>query len=272
MKRLLLILTSLVALAASAAEGMDSVAVRPERPVTSVYTFGIGTAHVVDTYLSPIRYEGTHYALGYERWQAMRARPEDLVMRLGFGLEFDDTHNQVRNATMLTGMLRAEWGMYRRWRLPSSMTVAVGGSTSLDAGVNYLSRNGNNPVAAKAAWTVNLTGLYQWRSRLGRLPFTFSYRPTLPLLGAFFSPDYGELYYEIYLGDTSGLAHCAWPGNYRGLDQSFSLDLHLGRTTLRLGYDCRLLTTRANNITANRATHAFVVGISTTTLSLMGSE
>ena len=52
-----------------------------ERPVVSAYTLEAGTAHIAQTYLSPLRYSGPMLALSYERMQAMRFDPERWVMR-----------------------------------------------------------------------------------------------------------------------------------------------------------------------------------------------
>ena len=82
-------------------------------------------------------------------------------------------------------------------------------------------------MAARGSATISLTGYAAYPLQIGRLPVTLMYQPSLPLAGIFFSPDYGELYYEIYLGNHSGLVHGAWPGNYRRLDQLITAYLHL---------------------------------------------
>ena len=89
-----------------------------------------------------------------------------------------------------------------------------------------------------------------------------------PLVGAFFSPDYGELYYEIYLGNHKGLAHAAWPGNYFRLDNLLSADLHLGNTSLRIGYAADIFSSKTNNIVTRHITHLFVLGVTTESITI----
>lgn len=238
------------------------------RPVTSAYTVEFGTAHLSDTYLTPLKYGGWHVGASYERFQAMRFCPDDWIMRLRFDIGVDRTRNTARNATLWNLDVSAGWAMMRRWRLPVSFTLAAGGSTTLEGGVLYLSRNGNNPVSAKAAWTLNLAGLATWQTRLGRVPVTIGWQPELPVIGAFFSPDYGELYYEIYLGNHSNLAHAAWWGNRFVLDNLVTADLRFGATSLRLGYKGHILTSKVNNIVTREFTHAFVIGVSGEWMSL----
>lgn len=240
------------------------------RPVTAAYTLEAGSAHLNDTYLTPLKYTGQNYTLGYERMQAMKFSPEKWVMQLGGRLNFGRTLNPARNATMYDLSLELSWGMMRRWDISalSGLRLYGGGMTSLDAGALYLSRNGNNPVSAKAAWTVGLTGAAVYNFRISRLPVCLRYQPTLPVTGVFFSPDYGELYYEIYLGNHKGLAHMAHWGNYFRLDNLLTADLRLGSTNLRLGYRNDILSTKVNNIVSRRITHTFIIGVSGEWLSL----
>jgi hypothetical protein len=262
---LLLLIFMAAALTAGAAE-TDSVTVI--RPVTAAYTIEAGSSHIADTYLSPIKYNGWHLGLNYERWQAMKFDPRRWVMQMQFGVSGERALNYAGNAVMWYAGIDFSWAMMRRWKPAKHLTVGVGGKADLNLGCMYLERNGNNPAAAKAAVTIDATAYANYNFKIGRLPVSLTWQPTLPLTGAFFSPDFGELYYEIYLGDRSGLAHCAWFGNYFRLDNKVTADLHFGATSLRLGYSGRIESTKANNIVSNHFSHAFVIGISGEWLSL----
>lgn len=241
---------------------------QPLRPVTSAYMLETGSSNITDTYLTPLKYDGFDVAFQYERWQAMKFDPENWTMLLTAGIELHKTDNPARNATMWYLGANASWGMTHRWQLPQHITLAAGGSTGIDIGCLYNSRNGNNPASAKAAWTINLTGYATWNVTIGRLPITLRYQPTIPITGVFFSPDYGELYYEIYLGTNSGLAHMAWWGNYFKMVNLLTADLHLGNTSLRLGYRNNILSTKVNDITTRMINHNFIIGVSGEWLSM----
>ena len=235
---------------------------KPLRPVTSAYTLDAGGASIVNTYLTPLKYSGMNLGLRYERMQAMKQNPDRLVMRLVAGLSGSRTENPVKNAEMWRIKGDFSWGMTYRWRLPYNVTVGAGGSTSLNLGALYAPRNGNNPVAVEAAWTVNATAYAAWNVKVWGLPVTLRYQPTLPLTGIFFSPDYGELFYEIYLGNDKGLVHGAWWGNYFSLDNLLTADFHFGSTCLRIGYHGEILSTKVNHITTRTVTNSVVVGVS----------
>lgn len=229
----------------------------PVRPVSSAWTLNIGTSHLADTYLSPIKYSGQHYGLEYARRQAMRNTT--LAQGWNFGVCFDRAKNPAGNATMLGARLDGSWRIVRRWQLPKGFAVGAGGYAGAELGALYLNRNGNNPVQAQAAINIGPEVFGQWRK--GR--YTMRVTAATPLLGAFFCPDYGELYYEISLGNHSDLAHCGWLGNYRQLICRADVDICLGKTTLRLGYKFNGLSSKANNITSRRIEHSATIGIVT---------
>lgn len=244
----------------------------PLRPVLSAYTARIGSQHTADTYISPIRYAGVGFGFGYERMQAMKFNPERWVMDLRLDASGAHTTNPAGNGTIWQAGLSAGWGMMHRWQMPQGFTLYLGGTTDLDLGMLYNVRNSNNPVAAKASWTVGVMGAAAWNGRIGRLPVCLRYQATMPLTGIFFSPDYGELYYEIYLGNRSGLVHGAWPGNFFRLDNLLTADLRFGATIVRLGYRLDYNSSKACDIVSRGISHSFVVGFASEWISLSASR
>lgn len=245
---------------ALAAATLTATAAEPLRPVTSAWMLEAGSSHLADTYLSPIKYSGQHYAVTYARLQALKSN-EHLAQGLQFTLDFDRAKNPAGNSTMYQARIDASWRMLWRMRLPAGFSFGAGGYVGLEAGALALMRNGNNPVQALAALSVGPEVYGRWNGKVGRMPLAATWQLSTPLVGAFFCPDYGELYYEIALGNHSGLAHFGWPGNRRRLRSLLSVDLNLGGTTLRLGYRFDGLSSRANNITSRRVEHSAVLGI-----------
>lgn len=264
--------TIVLSLAATVAVAQnDSAAVEILRPVTSAYSIEVGSSHLTDTYLTPLNYDGWTAAMSYERLQAPRFNPAGAIMQLRGRLSVDRDQNPARNATMWGLDLNVDWGVLWRLkssRLPRGLALSGGINTGIDLGALYLARNGNNPVTAKAAWTVGISAMAVYNFRLGALPLTLRYQPSLPLTGVFFSPDYGELYYEIYLGNRSGLVHCAWPGNYFRLDNLVTLDLRFKGATLRLGYHNEVYSGKVSNIVSGHTVHSFVIGLANEWISL----
>lgn len=260
LKPFLLILASLLFHGAEAHGASDTTAII--RPVYSTYMLTAGSAHCADTYLSPIKYAGWAAGFGYQRLQAMSFSPRHWVMRLKVDVGMQRTLNSARNATMWYAGIDASWAMMRRWRLPFNLSAGVGGEIWLNAGCLYLDRNGNNPASAKAALTVGPTAYATWSFTLRSLPLQLRYQASSPLVGAFFSPDYGELYYEIYLGNHSGLCHPAWWGNYFRYLHQLTADIVLGSTRLTVGYRGNIFSSKVNHLVSRQFSHEAIIGIS----------
>lgn len=265
MKRFLTLLMILTALYAAAQEKTE-----PLRPVAAAYTLEFGGTRINDTYLTPLTYRGWSGAFTYERYQAMKFSPEKWIQNLKLTVGFGSSENPARNANIYMVGFSAKWGMIHKWKIQavSGLTVGAGGEVEADLGALYLNRNGNNPVAAKAAVTLAPNILALYNLKIGRLPVTLRYQTSMPLIGAFFSQQYGELYYEIYLGDKSNLVCFANPADYFRFCNTLTADLRFGSTFLRIGYRNDLTSTRIHNLTTNISSNSFVIGIAGEWVSL----
>lgn len=248
--------------------GGKLLAQEPLRPVSSAYMLEGGSSHLLDTYLSPLKYTGWHTAFTYERRQAMKFSPEKWRQQLDLGVEINSAGNPARNASLLYGNLSAAWSMSRLWRLPYRLRVTAGGRAEGNLGGMYSNRNGNNPAALKTDISLGLTASLGWDVRVWRLPVVLRWQTSMPLAGVFFSPEYDELYYEIYLGNSHGLAHFGWPGSMFRWDNLVTADLGLGNTSLRLGFRSRIYSTEVNHITTRTFSYSFVLGVVTDWLSV----
>ena len=259
-----LIIAVVCALHAKAVEPDDSVPTQPIRPIMSAYMVDIGGASVLDTYLSPIRYKGVNVRVGYERLQAMKFNPDKWIMQKEAGIDYSPSENPVGNHTIHALMADFKWGMMHRWRMSQveGLQLFGGGSTQLRGGALYAPANSNNVVSVKINWSIDLTGMAVYNRRIGKLPITFRYQATLPVMGVMYSPEYGETYYEMYVGNHSGLVHFGWVGNRFAMTNLFTADMHLGRTTLRVGYRNVIETSWINNLNTQIFRNSFVLGVS----------
>ncbi|MDE6311069.1 MAG: DUF3316 domain-containing protein [Muribaculaceae bacterium] len=243
------------------------------RPVYSAYMFEAGSSHLAETYLSPLHYDGWTIALAHRRAQAMRFNPLHWHMELGGRVSLDRTlARPARNVVEWRAELELDWSMMHKWRLEKGLKLYAGGFTRADAGVFYLARNGNNPVAAKASWTIGPKVGASYDGRLGRVPVALRYFAEMPLTGIFFSPAYGELYYEIYLGNRRGLVRGAWPGNYFRLDNTLTADFRFGATILRVGYAPRVFSSKTSDIVTRTVSHSFIFGVAQEWTAIGGTK
>ena len=232
-----------------------------ERPVVQEYRLEVGGGTALSTYLSPLRYNGTVLGVSGQWSKASQWAPESLVMQFEANGNLRDYLNPAHTASMIgiDGMFA--WGMQWRKRLPHSLQVTAGGSLDLSGGCLYLTRNGNNPVNVYASASLDLNASLSWCFTIGRLPMILADEVRLPSLGCFFSPEYGETYYEIYLGNHNGLAHCGWWGNNFGIGNMLSVKLDFGRTAMEIGYRYDYRSYYANHLVTRTALNSFVIGV-----------
>ena len=242
----------------------DSLQVEVLRPSISSFTAEVGGASILDTYLTPIRYHGVNTRLAYEGLRAMKFSPDRWIMQGVTAVEYANVQNPAGNHTMHSLMIDAKWGMMHRWNdvFTPRLTLHLGGSPQLRGGVIYNAYNSNNPVSAKIRLSLNLSAMASYHINVGRVPVTLRYQATLPTIGAFFSLDYGEAFYELYVGNTQGIVNVGWWGNRFDIENLLTADLHLGNSVLRLGYRNLIETSWVHNLNTQIFTHGFVIGIS----------
>lgn len=242
-------------------ETTDSIR-NTSRPVTSTYSIETGKQWSRATYLSPYYYKGIDLAIAGNWTKRMPFSPNHAGMTFDTRIAlWPRLLNPGGNASMQGFDINFFWGMQALWELPYSLTAGVGGGPEFDGGVLMLLRNSNNPVAVNLSADLSLAATLEWKGRIGKLPIMALWNLRMPLAGAFFMPGYGETYYEIYLGNHSGLAHAGWPGNHLRINSKLAVRLDFGRTAMEIGY--RMITDRmsANNLVTRQLTHAFTIGV-----------
>ncbi len=240
------------------------------RPVTSSFMIEAGSSSILDTYLTPLKYKGYHVRLEYERLQAMRFNPEKWIMQMNAGIDYDNVKNQAGNHVEHSLMVDFRWTMMHRWRnvFTPGLQLAVGGDAQFRGGAIYKPSNSNNVASAKIHAAVGLSAMATYSTKLWGMPVTARYQATLPVAGVFFSPEYGETYYEMYVGNHGSLAHFGWWANRFDMINMVSLDMHLGTTVLRVGYRNRVESSWVNNLSTQMCTHAAVLGVGGDWMSL----
>lgn len=230
------------------------------RPITQIYMLEAGGASALDTYLSPLRYHGASLALAGTWSKALPWMADSWLMRFDTRLAFERMLNPAQTAMELGFDFSFSWEAAWRHTFPSRLSVTAGASADIGAGALYLPRNSNNPASAKADIGISLAASASYPVRIGKLHVLISDHVKLPTLSAFFSPAFGEPYYEIYLGNHSGLVHAGWWGNHFGIDNLLTFDLDLGPSALRLGYRYHLQSSWVNHINTQLQQHSFVIG------------
>ncbi len=232
------------------------------RPVTGNYALEIGRRSAVSTYLGPVAYAGTVYGASGRWSKCMPFAPQRAMMEFEARVEGGlSLLNPRQNSSMQSIDAEFAWNMRAWWRLPGGFALSVGGGPEIGAGALALLKNSNNPVSVNVAGALAAAASASWQHTFGRLPVVATLNLRSPLLGIFYMPGYGETYYEMYLGNHSGLVHCGWPGNHRKLAMHLNLRLDLGRTAMEVGYRLDWQRNSANHLVMRTLTNAFTIGV-----------
>lgn len=229
-----------------------------QRETRHATTFGIGGTSQLDTYLSPLAYTGPQLTVMNETLRPLVRNAHVLYQTQLIG-NLLMTDNAAQNADMYGGEVRYEVGWMREWTdvLFPRLRLAAGGMAMGNLGFLYNTRNGNNPaqgyLGLQLAPTLSATYTV-WRLRL-------RYQATLPVLGAMFSPQYGQSYYEMFsLHHYDHNIRPTHPGNALSVQQLLTVDLPLRRCTLRLGYLSQLHQARVNHLRQHHYARSFMIG------------
>lgn len=229
------------------------------------YMLEIGGGRLTDTYLSPLRYRGPASGVSGE-WTGRLAK--DWLSVTDARLQYVCASPRYLKSYMHYADLTAAWSAQRQFTLPGGVSMAAGPGVSLKAGAAYLPVNSNNPADATAmlGLTINLSASRSFTIK--RLPLRITDRLGIGAAGLAFAPQYGEGYYEISLGNRSGLVHPTWFGNLTAIDNLLAIDLPCGlKRSLRVGYRFTLTTSRLEGNNRLAAIHAFCIGFNTSPLT-----
>ena len=254
----------------------DSVDISTPAPVAEAYSpapvipnytehrwlFGIGAENILDTYLTPYEYKGVsigvlHRSERKARWK--RNRRWQTVMQMCADFSYD--HSPTEDGKELDLQLTLAGGFVCNWRPTNRLRLQAGGLLELGGGFTYNTRGSNNPAQGRLALDLAATGAVEYSFMLFKREFKARGQLDLPLMGAMFSPQYGQSYYEIFsLGHYNKNVRFTSPFNAPSLRFLCTLDFPLGRTTITLGYHADIRQAHVNGLKRHAWSNQFVLG------------
>lgn len=233
------------------------------------FNAGIGTADIMDTYLSPYAYKGTNYHLLWNSQRMVRACGiENLNFQTILDVDASILDNPAKNINEYSGGVRFALGWtktIKTWDIKKSkVSVEVGPMTSIYAGGIYNERNGNNPAQAKADLMIDFTAKAKWQFSLFKKNMQLDYQIIMPFAGIAFSPNYGQSYYEAFYKDNYD--HNVVFANFVNMPSirhMINLDVPLRKhsmTALRIGYQGYFMQSKFNKLRYHSYTNSFTIG------------
>ena len=268
MKKLLFILLTALLMPVTA-EAQDSVLLRP---TTHVFTLQSGWGRMRDTYLTPLRYDGTSVGLQYERSRQLRHPMLSNVQHAV--LDFMSGDDKGDHSTSWAGRLHYDYTMLWEYRPTGRRPEAgdwrfrAGVWAGIDAGFDYNLKliNANNPVSIRLCHNIGVAAqavFYYGEKRRHNVRLQLQ----APVLGWALMPEDGASYYEtFYLRQGGDYLNFTSLHNQQDLDVRLTTDLQFTKYPIRLGMAWHIETMRIHHITQRYSSLQFVVGIVFSTL------
>ena len=222
----------------------------------------VGTANILDSYLSPENYTGEEIRFistvhKPTRWNNIW----QTVVNEG---SIATVNNRADNNDEIGGAYDFQYHLRHHWE-HGNFNFEVGAAIGAHLGFLYNTRNSNNPAQAYAAINLMPSAALSRSLTLFKRPSTLHYELTAPLVGLMFSPNYGQSYYEIF--SRGNYDHNIVPttiGATPSLRHSLTLDIPLSRrnitSQLRIGYLGDYQQAKVNNLKQHHYTHLFLIG------------
>lgn len=201
-------------------------------------SFSIGSSKIFDSYLSPNKYYGT--TIGFGKWTARKSRNEKSYLNYRdnyFRTDLSILDDKFNNGMMISWTLDCRNAFNHLFYSDERFSIFAGPAMVMKFGTVYNLQNSNNPVQIKALMSLaaNIHGIY--RFKIEGFPLAFNYNFYVPFVGITFSPEYGQLYYEMAeFNQYSKTIHFASIQNCPTFFQIFSLDVPIRNNQLRISY------------------------------------
>ena len=231
------------------------------RYVTRATMYGIGYTNVFDTYLSPQEYKGIDFRISRETMRMTKLLDGNVSVQNFFQANIGYTHNHAENNNTFNGLVNWNYGLHYQFRITENFKLLAGALADINGGFVYNLRNTNNPASARAFINLDASAMAIWHAKIKSYPLTFRYHVNVPVVGAMFSPHYGQSYYEIFtLGNSDGVIQFTSLHNQPSVRQMLSIDFPVRYAKLRFSYMADLQQSDVNNIKTHTYSHVFMVG------------
>lgn len=230
------------------------------RIVTKVFSYGVGATHLYDSYLSPLEYSGLEVRLHQDLKRPLKSNNRFFKRNI-FQAYINYTDNKASTNNTFAGLVSWDFGYSYKLPLNNHLDFSFGALSDLNLGFVYNIRNSNNPASARAYANIVGNVTLDWNFKLFKKNFTLSSQTYLPLIGARFSPHYGQSYYEIFtLNNNSGIVKFTSLVNQPAFRQQISLDVPIGQSIVRFSYYADIDQSKLNLIETHNYSHVFMVG------------
>ena len=233
---------------------------------------GFGFNSVYDSYLSPLKYTGKNAGLHFEQMKNTSLMKRKIFAQHLLNANYSWSDNNAGTASYYSGLFEYNYGLLHRFKPAEKWQVFAGMQAGGLLGFVYNTRNGNNPATGKAHVNLNLSTIANYNFRIFKQPVHLRYQLNVPVVGAMYSPQFGESYYEIGLGATDNLVHLSSLHNYLSVRNMVAAEIPFNKFTLMFSYHFSLYETRINDLDTQLITNTFYIGLSSNFFIVQGKQ
>lgn len=263
MKRIIhFIILFCLAVTGYAQEVATSEGVYSSKTITNQKMVGVGYNALQDTYLSPEHYGGVELRyLSHTLRQKDSCSTARLIINEGY---ISQCGTRSTKGNVLAGAYHFQYGAL--WQVLQSgvgqngrFTLRAGGQAEALLGVIYNPRNSNNSAQMRALMDVGPVAVASLQ--LSRR-VTIDYEASCPLFGLTFSPNYTQLYYEIFtLGHYDHNIVPTTIISTPSLRQQLSATFRFPRLSVTVGYLGDYRQQQVNNLKQHYYSSVFMIGL-----------
>ena len=223
---------------------------------------GVGSANVLDTYLSPYNYTGPEIRLQRETMRFTKMANGRISVQTLLQANCSYVENRSQTAHEVAGGLRYAIGWHYNFKpVLDGIRFLAGAMASAYIGGIYNTRNSNNPAQGKADIMIDLSGMAMYNLKIGKHNYLLRYQVNIPLAGVAFSPNYGQSYYELFsLGHYDKNVKFVYPVNMPSMRHLLTVDIPISTATLRLGYAGDFQQAKLNGLKYHSYSNCFMIG------------
>lgn len=244
-----------------------SMAAGAEKPRNTVL-YGVGYTNQYDNYVSPLEFGGVQLDFLYCRDRLINAKratenqTKHVTCQSLLNLQLHTSTPETDFPRLYGADIHYDAGWFYNWWNVGAprLDLKLGGQVGATVGGIYANRSSNNPANAHAAVRTSLSAGAQYALPLKHTQLTFRYQADLPLVGAAFSPDYGQSYYEMWKHGYSGNICLSTTFQAFTLRQLALIDIRLRRSTITFGYKADLRQAKLNHLRQHQYAHSFMIG------------
>ena len=228
-----------------------------EKKGVKIHQVSIGASNIYDTYLSPLEYKGLDVKYNYITSRNTNWFNERFVKYQNIGVDLSKANNPRGNASYYWALINYQLGGHYFFNSYDKLSIGVGALGDIALGVLYNNRNGNNPATGRAygGLVPSVVVLYT----INKLPIRLQLNTNL--VGFYLQQEYGQSYYEIWLGNRSGLFNFTSLHNMKHLKSNLSTEVTLGKKTLQIGLLGDFMQTKINHTITHNYSLSVSIGI-----------